>query len=373
MAKIMLVSSYFHPKIGGVERYVYNLAVGLRERWDHDVQVVTTGQDRTVTRAEVEGIPVTRLPVLATISATPVHPVWVVQVRRLLERERPDVINTHAPVPGLADVSFAVRGKRPLIATYHSGSMKKGSGALDLAIGAYEATALKWIMRRADELVTTFPPDRPGGRADPYHIPPGVDPGIFYRSPDATHEAGTLLYVGRIELASAWKGIGTLLVAMRRVLGSRPDVRLRLVGEGDAVPHFREKAKELGIGETVEFVGALHGQRLADAYRRAEILVLPSETEAESFGMVLIEAMACGTPVVASRVGGVPAVVRDTGGGLLTEPGNPASLAEGILALLADPLRRRTLADAGAARVAARYTWDVAVDAYQELIKKLTG
>lgn len=367
-----MATPYYVPKIGGVERYVHQLALGLRRDHGHDVCVVSTTPGPR-DEVEVDGIRVIRLPVWRTFSNTPVHPAWLTQLRRVFRQEQPDVINTHAPVPGLADACFVARGGRPLIASYHAGSMKKGRRAVDVAIAAYEATALTAIHRRADALVTTFPAREVRGRRDVHHVPPGVDPATFFRTVDDRHDGHTLLYVGRIEHHSAWKGIGTLLEAMVEVAAAHPDVCLRLVGEGDAVADFRTQATVLGLERNVEFVGPLAAADLADMYRSAGVLVLPSETEAESFGMVLIEAMACGTAVVATRVGGPPAVVEDTGGGILADPRSPASLAQAILQLVDDPARRSRLADAGAARVLEKYTWATTVEAYARLIGQVLG
>jgi rhamnosyl/mannosyltransferase len=182
-----------------------------------------------------------------------------------------------------------------------------------------------------------------------------------------------VLYVGRIERSSAWKGIATLLDAMATVVAARPGVRLRMVGAGDAVEQHLDHASRLGIRDLVDFTGPLAGQDLARAYSDASVLVLPSETEAEAFGMVLIEALACGTAVVGTAVGGPPHVIADTAGGLVVPPRDPAALAAALMELLDDDARRSGLARRGREAVLARYTWSTVVDSYEAIIDQVSG
>ena len=132
-----------------------------------------------------------------------------------------------------------------------------------------------------------------------------------------------MLYVGRIERSSAWKGLDVLLGAFAQIARAVPAARLELVGDGDAVDGLRRLAVGLGVQDRVDFRGALSGAELVAAYRRASVVALPSLTEAESFGMTLVEGMSCGRPVIGSRVGGIPGVVTDGHDGLLVPPGDP--------------------------------------------------
>jgi glycosyltransferase involved in cell wall biosynthesis len=188
-------------------------------------------------------------------------------------------------------------------------------------------------------------------------IPPGVDTGRFV--PPTVEPSGppVVLYVGRIARTSAWKGIGVLVRAMAEVRRRVPDARLELVGDGDAVADHRARADSLGLRDAVTFRGPLGGADLVSAYQGAAVVALPSLTAAESFGIVLIEAMACGRPVVGSAVGGIPGVIDDGVDGLLVPPGDPSALAATIAGLLTDPDRRQALGGKGRAKVEASYDW----------------
>ena len=152
-------------------------------------------------------------------------------------------------------------------------------------------------------------------------ITPGVDEDFFRPLPPRQAGAPTVLFVGRLERSSAWKGVDRLIRAFRLVLDQLPEARLRIVGEGDALDDHRRLAAELGLAANVDFTGALDRSALVDVYNQASVVVLPSLTEAESFGMTLIEAMACAKPVIGSRIGGIPYVIDDGVDGFLVEPG----------------------------------------------------
>ena len=176
-----------------------------------------------------------------------------------------------------------------------------------------------------------------------------------------------MLYVGRIERSSAWKGIGHLLDAFSSVLDELPAAELVLVGDGDAVDQHRQHAAELGIRDRVRFRGALRGEALVEAYQEASVVVLPSTTDAEAFGMTVIEAMACKKPVVGSRVGGVPFVIDDGRDGLLVLLADPEELARACVRLLRAPDLAAEMGGRGYTKVTRDYSWPARIDQYEEI------
>jgi glycosyltransferase involved in cell wall biosynthesis len=366
---VAVVAAYYPPRVGGVERYAERIACELRDSDDLRPVVITSG---AAGRTEVEvrdGVPVVRLPRWFCVSNTPVNPSWVFAVRQVLRRYDVDVVNTHAPVPFLADVAVLVAGGRPVVHTYHAGSMVKHVGRVDGVIRAYEKAILPRVFRRADALVASSPASLahrvPGSRI----ITPGVDTDVF--SPDGRPHGNTLLYVGRLDRTSAWKGVDVLLEAFAAVASKHPRARLRIVGSGDALDDHRVHARVLGIAQRVEFTGQLAAGDLVRAYREARMLVLPSRTESESFGMTLIEAMACGRPVVGSAVGGIPSVVEDGRTGLLVPPGDTGALAAACTRLLADDELCAELGARGRHRAETTYAWPALVGTYLDLFRSL--
>jgi glycosyltransferase involved in cell wall biosynthesis len=337
--------------------------------------VITTRLSGLRTSVSVEdGVQVIRLGAWLRLSNTPLSPLWPFQLRRWLRRTGAEVVNAHAPVPGLADLAVAVSGRRPSVLTYHAGSMHKGepgSGVADRLIGAYERHVLPRVFRRARVLVAVSPVSLAAGQPHAVEITPGVDTERFTPGAPASQRPRTVLYVGRMDRSSAWKGVDVLVRAFAELAADVPGARLRLVGGGDAVEDHLRLAAELGVADRVEAAGELTGQALVDAVRTAAVAVLPSRTEAESFGMVLVEAMACGTPVVGSAVGGIPHAVADGETGLLVPPGDPAALAAACRKLLADGELADRLGAAGRLRAEQRFAWPGLMERYTDLFRSL--
>ena len=151
-----------------------------------------------------------------------------------------------------------------------------------------------------------------------------------------------------------------------------PAARLTLVGDGDARAGLERLAADLGVRDGVDFVGFRGGDELVDTYRGASVLVLPSLTDAESFGMTLVEAMACGRPVIGSRVGGIPDVIEDGVTGLIVPPGDASALAEACLRILRDGALADRLGRDGREEVVLSHRWATGLERYLELFRTLS-
>ncbi|WP_329567455.1 glycosyltransferase family 4 protein [Kitasatospora sp. NBC_01266] len=371
---VAVVTPYYPPKVGGVEHYAARIARALADSPDLSPVVLTSrpGGLRSTVRVE-DGVRVVRLPALLRLSNTPLDPLWPLRLRWWLRRTGAELVNAHAPVPGLGDLGVVLAGRRPSVLTYHAGSMHKGepgTGAADRLIGWYERRLLPRVFRRATRLVAVSPVSLAAGRPHAVQITPGVDTRRFTPGAPASTRAPVVLYAGRLDRSSAWKGVDVLLHAFAR-LNDVPDARLRLVGGGDALPDLLALAQRLGIADRVTAEGELTGAALVAAMREAAVLALPSRTEAESFGMALVEAMACGTPVVGSAVGGIPHVVTDRHDGLLVPAGDPVALAGAVRELLTDHALADRLGAAGRRRAEERYDWDGLTGRYLELFRAL--
>jgi len=161
------------------------------------------------------------------------------------------------------------------------------------------------------------------------------------------------------------------LRALPTVAMSVPDARIVLVGDGDALPDHRATAEALGVTNRVVFAGRKSGENLVNAYRQASVVAVPSTAEAEASPMVLIEAMACGRPVVASRIGGIPLLVNDGYDGLLVESGNVGELAAACIRLLADPDLAAEFGRRGRQKVEADFSWPSRLSAYDQLFTEI--
>lgn len=372
--RVLLVAPQYPPDIGGLASYVGWLARLLAERPDFEVEVVTVTDERRRFIEDVDGIRVHRLPAWGRISNTPINPWWVWQVRRLIRELRPDVINAHSPVPFIADVAVLVAGEVPVVLTYHAGSLVKGGNRfVDAILRFYERHVLARVFRRSAALVAVSPVSTAYGTGRAELIPPGVDSSLFHVPEVAGRRAPRILFAGRIETTSAWKGLHVLMAALPAVVEAVPDVVLDMVGDGDLVSVLQAQADQLGVAEHVLWHGAKSPAEVAAVMRDVAVVTLPSLTEAESFGMLLVEAMASGCPVVASRVGGIPGVVRDGVDGLLVEPGDATGLAEQLTRVLLDPQLAAALGAQGRRAVEERWDWRWQADKSLELLARVGG
>jgi glycosyltransferase involved in cell wall biosynthesis len=221
---------------------------------------------------------------------------------------------------------------------------------------------------RAGLLVGVSPASLATHHPGAVQITPGVDPGRFTAGPPASGRERTVLYVGRMDRSSAWKGVDVLVRAFATI-DDVPGARLRLVGSGDAIADLLALAHRLGVEDRVDFAGELRGDDLVAAMQQAAVAVLPSCSAAESFGMALIEAMSCGTPVIGSDVGGIPFVITHDATGLLTPPGDVRALAAACRRVLGDPELADRLAAAGRRHVNDRYAWDPLMDRYLDAFR----
>jgi glycosyltransferase involved in cell wall biosynthesis len=265
----------------------------------------------------------------------------VAVIRSVRRRWRPDAIHAHWLVPaGLAAVLAG--GGTPLAVTSH------GTDLYSL-----RSSAMVWLKRlvakRAAALTVVSTPmrgelERIG--ADPAKIdviPMGVDLQTrFSPDPRTMRSADEILFVGRL---AETKGLRHLLAAMPAVLAARPSAHLTIIGFGPELDERKAQATALGIAQRARFEGAVPQSVLPAFYRRAAVLVAPFEEARsgarEGLGLVMVEALGCGCPVVTTRQAATDDVFGEPGPAGLAEPGSPASLATEIVRVLQDPARGR--------------------------------
>jgi glycosyltransferase involved in cell wall biosynthesis len=169
----------------------------------------------------------------------------------------------------------------------------------------------------------------------------------------------TLLFVGGLDSAHYFKGLSVLFKALPMLKSS---VSLNIIGDGDLRSQYEAQVNSLGIKRQVNFLGRVTEEELIRQYQSADILVLPSINAHEAFGLVLIEAMACGLPVIASNLPGVRSVFRDGEQGLRCEPGDVGDLAAKINTLIQDENLRQKMAKAARTLVEEKYAWEKVAD-----------
>ena len=339
----MLICPYSWATPGGVGAHVANLAEALRGR-GHEVRIAAPDAADTPGVITVgRSVPV---PYNGSIARLAFGPRVAGRVRVAIRRQRPDVIHVHEPFAPSVGLVTLLATRRPVVATFHASAPR--SRAYRVA-----SPALRPLYRRlagriavSDEARTTVESVLGNGV---HVIPNGVSWGRFASLPPPSGE--TILFIGRFEPR---KGARVLVEAFPLVKGRRPDAELILVGHG-AERRACEQAVPEELRDAVTFVGRVDPAELAEVMSRASVVCVPS-LGGESFGIVLLEGMAAGRPVVASNIPGYAAVLRDGVDGILTPPGDAGALAGALEEILADPARGRVMGDSGRER-ARRFDW----------------
>ena len=371
--KVALVCPYDWNRHGGVQAHVRQLARVLAR--DHEVRVLAPASgpvSRPDAHYEVVGLGVP-VPVPFNRSVAPVSlsPVVVGRVRRELRRFSPHVTHVHEPFAPVVSAAAMAVATSPIVATYHAWSDNDRLYRL-------VSPAARVLARRAKAAVAVSPAAQRYAAAAiglPLGsfrvIPNGVDVAQFTNAepiPDLADPARPLLlFVGRLEPR---KGLDVLVRAWLRLRTRRPDVRLCVMGEGPE----RQRCQQVvppALRPEVLFVGSVHESEKSRYHASADVYVAPN-LGGESFGIVLLEAMAAGLPVVASDIPGFRSVMADGREGRLVPPGDAAALATALDALLVNDKLRRAMAAEGRRR-AREYDWSVVtrqlIDVYHHVIR----
>jgi len=368
--KIGIVTQSYYPKPGGVTEVVHYTATELRRR-GHDITIITTRYDGR-RRKEPGVIRIGRNVLFPANGAwTNVTVGW--RLRRKLEeifrREKFDIIQTHCPLvptlPALTIVSD--RSGARLVGTFHAAAEKNNIYALLRPL-------VEWGAQHLDHRIAVSEPCRdflskyfPG---EYEIIPNGIDSSRFHPGIEPVEGLRdgklNILFVGRMDRR---KGLPNLFKALPLIQRSIPRlVRLILVGEGSLRRKVMPRPINLG-GAEIMAVGRVDAELLPRYYASADIFCAPA-TGRESFGIVLLEAMSAGIPLVASDIPGFRRVVTSGQDGLLVAPGSPEEIADAVVRIASDPAMAARMTAAGREKALA-YDWKAVTGRLEESFRRV--
>jgi phosphatidyl-myo-inositol alpha-mannosyltransferase len=353
--KIGLVSPYDYSFPGGVVQHISHLA-NYYNQWGHTVKIIApvAKEDARYFDEDVKAVghpfPI---PYGGSIARIPISPWLPVQVRKVLKEEKFDVLHLHEPFTPMLCMSALIQSSAVNIGTFHAYHSKSRAYKTLKPLFYKLKTRLDGKIVVSDPLysfLNRYAPD------DYQVIPNGIDTERFSSEgktrPEFEDGKLNILFVGRLEKR---KGLGHLIDACALVKKEFDNFRLIVVGPGRRLRHkYINQIEELKL-DNVVFTNFVPFNELPEYYRTADIYCSPA-TGGESFGIVLLEAMACGKPVVASNIEGYASVLRDTIDGLLSPPGDAQSLAQTLLKLLDDAALRKKMGDRGKEN-AQNYSW----------------
>ena len=366
--RVLQVNKLYHPVVGGVETAVRDLSEGLVAR-GYDVRALVGRERGLGVRERIGGVAVRRCPTIGVAQSVPLAPTVPLAYRR--EAADAAIVHHHVPNP-LGPVSHLLaRPDVPTVVTYHSDVVRQST-----AVIAY-GRVLRRFLAAVDRIVVTSPRLRDSSpHLQPFRekcevVPLSVDLddyGSTTSRPESLPVPESEPYVLCVGRLNYYKGVEQLVRAMQAV-----EVPLVVVGDGPRRDRIERLAAALGIEERVHVLGHVDEPTLQYAYQHAAVSVLPSIEPSEAFGIVQLEAMAHGVPVVNTALRtGVPWVSVDGETGLTVPPGDPDAIAAALDRLLADEALRSRLGRAARERVEERFTRERMLTEYESVYRDIT-
>ncbi len=372
-----MVSEYAYPTLGGVSEHVHFLSRELAAR-GHDITIVTGNigdagevaeMDRQMfrdngyrTRRIGKSVPVVSNGSIARLTVgLGIKPQLADAIRGV------DVVHAQALAsPTLPLLCLRVSTAPVTVGTFHT--YFEGGHMAYRVLGRYVRAALDRLDRRiavSNACIQALSPYFPG---DWDVVPNGIDCSLYRPiTPEEPREPGRprILFVGRFDPRNA---LGDLLKAATVLKAEGRDFTVQVIGDGPTRPMYERKARSLGIWDRIEWLGLLNEER-PHYYRQADIMAAPCVLA--SFGVVLLEALASGTPVVVADNVGFRQVIRGDVPGRFVPPHDPAQLAVGIAELLADPAGAAAIGLRGRAAVMAEFNWTRVTDQIEDIYREV--
>jgi glycosyltransferase involved in cell wall biosynthesis len=382
--RVLHIGKFFPPHAGGIERTSADLCRGLATKGVAVAMLAHAEPGTPRTTTEVVGdVDLTRVACLGQFLYAPMSPSFPLHLRRVIARFRPDILHLHMPNTSAFFALMLPSARRiPWVTHWHADiPLDSRHAGLRAAYRLYRPWE-RALLRQASAIIATSPDYAESSAAiaswrSKVHIVPLGIPDISATPRDTAksilwpNAPLRVLAVGRL---SYFKGFDVLL----RAIADVPEAGLVLIGDGECAADLRRLAKTLNIESRVNFAGRIDmspdgDAALAAAYSSADVFCLPSTERAESFGIVLLEAMRAGVATISSAIpgSGVNYVVRDGETGVMVAPGDPFALSSAIHRLRDDVELRHKFGAAGRRRFAEEFTLDASVNRTLALYQKV--
>jgi len=387
--RILEITPYFLPFLGGVEYHSYYICKELK-KLGAEITIVCSNHLKKNKNKKVtelfKGLKIKRVPVSFNLFNTPIS----LNFLPTLLKQRFDVIHAHipSPFPALMGVFTKIITKKPLIITYHNDIGGIG-GIAKLGAWLYNKTIGAFILSQADKIIATSPiylknsPWLSKWKKKTVIIPNGVDLKIF-KPENSQHNKSLqirtkhkdkkiIFFMASLGPYKRYKGV-EILIQSAKIIKEKygEDFVIIVGGEGELKKEYMQLSKKLGLEKMVSFPGFITDEDLPYYYGACDLSVLPSTSVWEGFGLVLVEAMASNKPVIGSNIGGIPYAIGK--GGILAEPKNPKDLGNAVSSILNDNKLARSLATQGRKRVQEKFNWEIigtnTINLFEQIIER---
>ncbi|HDP69634.1 MAG TPA: glycosyltransferase [Actinobacteria bacterium] len=367
--KVLIVNKLYYPVIGGIENHVRVLVRELSSQIDARVLVANTAFQTT--KENIDGVDIYKIASVGSFKSTPIAPSFPYWLKKL----KSDIYHLHFPYP-FGEFSYLLaKPAGKLVVTYHSDIVRQKK------LLSFYKPFLKAFLRKADKIIVGSPnmiensPFLSEVKEKCVVVNYGIDARRFELTEKISKKAGDIrnrygdrivLFVGRLIY---YKGVEYLIRAMKDVNG-----QLLIIGEGPLESDLKGLSMSLGIGDKVYFIGEVADNSLAAYYHACDVFTLPSIARSEAFGLVQLEAQACGKPVVSTNLPtGVPYANLDGVTGITVSQRSSENLSEAINKLLDDENLRKRYGANGKKRVHEEFIKELmakrVLGIYNELVK----
>jgi glycosyltransferase involved in cell wall biosynthesis len=375
--RILQVGKFFPPPFGGMETVLYNLIQVLAR--DVEIEVVvahTINRNETVVQ---ENTIIHKVRSLGTLAGTSICPTMPYVLWRMLRKRHFDVVHIHLPNPtGHLALRLAMPKDTKLVVTWHSDIIRQKR------MMVFYLPLLRNFLKRADAVLAATPKNfssstqiETASYPEKLHaLPFGIDLDAYLETPSVMTRAREIRAKFGNEIIFAcgrhiyYKGFEYLIQAMPKIRQGT----LLLGGRGPMSQELEVLAKRIGCAARVHFLGFIPQEEIAAYYHASAVVAMPSVDKSEAFGMVQLEAMICGKPVVCCELhNGVSYVNQHGVTGLVVEPRNPDVLADALNSLMENPRLREKMGIAGRQRVQKEFSLEAMRAAHLNLFSELTG
>ena len=365
--KILQINKLYHPVVGGIETIVRQTAEGINNTGGFTVDVLACNDRFKTTTGTIQGVSVTRASSIGIFFSMPVSIRFISLLNKMWRRY--DVLHIHLPFPLGELALWLIRPKTRIVVTYHSDIVRQR------LISSALSWLHTWVLGHAESIAVSNP-----NIIESSHllknfktkctvIPFGVDTKML--NPDSgtpakqeeiqkSYGKRIVLFVGRLVY---YKGVEYLIRAMKGI-----DARLVIIGEGPLKQKLLNEVRDNGLEAAVTFLPYRPQDELADYYRAASVFVLPSIYKSEAFGITIIEAMACGLPVISTELGtGTSYANQDGRTGYVVPPRDSDAIHRALIRLLSDNTELSNMGKAAFARVRTGFTMESMLNGYKKL------
>jgi glycosyltransferase involved in cell wall biosynthesis len=372
--KIMVVTPYFFPKVGGLENYALKLSKALQEKHQNEVFIVTTSDTKHYFEENVEGLRVIRLPIMLKVANTPLSIHWYRQLKKIIKEEKPDVINAHSPVPGISDIAIWAAGQTPTVLTYHAATLRKNGSFIFNLIAAFYERLQTITFSRSSEVIAVSDYVKNSLPIKFQH-----KTKVVYNAMDLTDIPSSVIkrlnervvFIASLDKTHRWKGLSDIFHAIEILVKSVPNIELIVIGDGNNRAKYELLSERLGIKNNVKFLGTVTGSKKYSLIQSSIATIIYPTTSNDAFPTVLLEAWACNSIVIASKTGALPHLIKDSETGYLVKRHDPPSLARKIYEVVTNSESSDNISLNGKMLIHEEYNWMRASDKTNAIFSKL--